>query len=68
MAARAAQQRDFARLPEGDQARFVDVLHTIDRLQLSCRCEMVDGQDFTITIGSGYARAKFWMDRFNLLT
>lgn len=66
MASRAAQGIDFLRLPEQDRERYAAVLDTLDRLKLGCRCEMVDGKDFTITVGKGYATARFWLEHFQV--
>jgi GH18 family chitinase len=64
--ARAAQLSDFERLSTQDQDRYAQLLQELERLHLGCRCEMVDGKDFTVTVASGYATPKFWLSRFGL--
>jgi uncharacterized protein (DUF2249 family) len=66
MAARAATSQDFEKMPLPDRERYASVLRVLDNLRLGCRVEMIDGKDFTITIGKGYATAKFWLDNFSL--
>jgi hypothetical protein len=66
MAGRAAQPSDFGRLSEGDQQRYEELLRMLDRLRLGCRCEVIDGKDFTVVVGKGYATARYWLETFNL--
>lgn len=55
----------FRRLPEREQVKYGELLHALDRLSLSCRCEMVGG-DFTVVVGPGYARARYWIDHLQI--
>lgn len=57
-----ATRKVFEHLPEHERLRYAELLRTLDRLRLGCRCEMVGGRDFHIVVGFGLATAVFWMD------
>lgn len=66
MSNRHATLVDWQKLRDNDRDRLTTLLDELDRLQLSCRCEMVDGKDFTIVVAPGYARARYWLDQYDL--
>lgn len=66
MTDRVATKVDLDHLPDGDYDRYAQLLQLLDTLRLGCRCTMVGGRDFTVTVGKGYATARFWREAFGL--
>lgn len=60
-----ASAASFKHMPEHVQARYVELLRQLHRLGLGCRCELVGGKDFHITVGYGLATAQFWLDMYD---
>lgn len=64
----SASRKFFEGLPEHERLRYAELLHTLERLRLGCRCEQVGTKDFVVTVGYGLASAKFWLDIYGLST
>lgn len=58
-----ALRSDFQTLPPSARDAHLRVLHLLEQLRLSCRCEMA-GRDFTIVVGRGLSSAKYWIDLY----
>jgi hypothetical protein len=56
----------FNNLAPHVRAKYVELLRQLDRLGLGCRCEMVEGRDFSIVVGFGLSRPQFWMDLYGV--
>lgn len=61
----AATLADFRRLSEGMHAKHVQLLQILDKLRLTCRCEM-SGKDMVVVVAPALPPAAYWLNRFDI--
>ena len=63
---RTATRQDFLQLSPDQQAAHAQVLQVCQKNRLSCRCEVIDNREFSITTAPGLSSAKYWIDKFDI--
>lgn len=63
---RMATRIDWQQLSPEARNQHAVIIHACKQQNLSCRCEVIDGRDFAITIAPGLSSAKYWVDRLDI--
>lgn len=61
----AATLNDFNRLSDGMHAKHVELLQALEKLRLTCRCEMA-GKDMIVVVAPALPPAAYWISRFDI--
>ena len=63
---RMATRVDWQQLSDTAKHQYAAVIDACIKHSLSCRCEMLDGRDFSIRIAPGLSAGKYWVDRLDI--
>lgn len=62
---RSATRMDYQQLSPEQRAAHARVLHACLESKLPCRCEVIDGREFSIVVAPGLSAAKYWIDKLD---